>query len=71
MLLDKADPWLIAKAAVMNAVIVTHEALDPPNSKKVKIPNICQVFDVSYVTTYQLLKQLEARFHLAPQISSD
>jgi hypothetical protein len=63
--LDKADPWLIAKAEVTGATIVTHEVLDPPNSKRVKIPNICKEFDVDYITTYQLLRTLEARFILA------
>lgn len=63
--LDKADPWLIAKAAVTGATIVTHERLDPPNSKKVKIPNICKEFGVDCTSTYQLLSQLKARFVLA------
>jgi hypothetical protein len=63
--LDKADPWLIAKAIVTGATIVTHEILDPPNSKKVKIPNICKIFEVNYITTYQLLRQLEAKFILS------
>jgi hypothetical protein len=63
--LDKADPWLIAYAAVTDATIVTHEVLAPPNSKKVKIPNICRVFNVNYITTYQLLRTLQARFRLA------
>lgn len=63
--LDKADPWLIAKAHTINATIVTHERLDPANSKNIKIPNICQVFGVEYISTYELLRSLEARFILA------
>tara|TARA_R110001599_G_scaffold298022_1_gene502318 strand:- start:8222 stop:8716 length:495 start_codon:yes stop_codon:yes gene_type:complete len=63
--LDKADPWLIAKASTLKATIVTHERLDPPSSKNVKIPNICQVFEVEYISTYDLLRRLEAQFILS------
>lgn len=63
--LSKADPWIIAKAATTGGMVVTHEALVPENSKKVKIPNICRQFDVQYIDTYQLLAKLEARFALA------
>jgi hypothetical protein len=44
--LDVADPWLIAKAKVLGATIVTQEVLAPTNTKKVKIPNICIHFGV-------------------------
>lgn len=62
--LSKADPWLIAAASTLGATIVTHENLDPPNSSKVKIPNICVDFGVRYITTYQLLNELNAEFVL-------
>jgi hypothetical protein len=62
--LSKADPWIIAKASTMSATVVTHEALVPDNSKKVKIPNICKQFNVEYINTYQLLLKLEAKFVL-------
>jgi len=63
--LSKADPWIIAKAAATGGTVVTHEALVPENSRKVKIPNICREFNVEYINTYQLLSKLEARFTLA------
>ena len=62
--LGVADPWLVAKAKTTGAVLVTHEALVPANSKKVKIPNICQHFFVQYISTFSLLRRLEARFTL-------
>ncbi len=40
------------------------EKLVPPNSKKVKIPNICRAFEVEWLDTYQLLSELGARFTL-------
>lgn len=63
--LDKADPWLISKASVINATIVTHERLDPPNSTKVKIPNVAQHFGVECISTFTLLKVMKAKFTLA------
>lgn len=60
--LAKADPWLIAKAKVLNAVVVTQEVAVEQNSKKVKIPNICLKFGVEYINTFQLLQQLNACF---------
>lgn len=63
--LAKADPWIIAKAKSIGATVVTHEALVAPNTKKVKIPNICQQFGVPCLNTFQFLRNLRARFVLA------
>ena len=62
--LDGADPWVIAHGKAKNAIVVTHEVLAAYNSKKVKIPNICRLFDVKYINTYQLLRNLKATFGL-------
>ncbi|WP_323846694.1 DUF4411 family protein [Microbulbifer magnicolonia] len=63
--LGKADPWLVATAAVTGGTVVTHEVPVPANSTKVKIPNICDAFGIPYITTFQLLNKLEAQFVLA------
>lgn len=63
--LSKADPWLVAAAATTGATIVTHEIRVPDNSSKVKIPNICEAFEVPYISTFQLLSNLQVRFVLA------
>lgn len=60
-----ADPWLIAKAKVTKATVVTLESLVPENSKKIKIPNICRQFDLEYINTFKLLRTLEAKFVLS------
>lgn len=62
--LAKADPWIIAKAKTIGATVVTHEALLAPNTKKVKVPNICHQFDVPCLNTFQFLRELDARFIL-------
>lgn len=61
--LSGGDPWLIAKARTIGAAVVTHESLfDPKIKKKVKIPNVCEAFDVEYIDTFELLNRLRAKF---------
>lgn len=62
--LAKADPWLIAKARVLNSTVVTHEIYSPDIRRAVKIPNVCQQFGVSYMDTFDLLRQHSASFSL-------
>jgi hypothetical protein len=62
--LTVADPWLIAKAKILGATLVTHETMAPTGSKKVKIPNICRKFEVSVCNTFDMLAALEAQFVL-------
>jgi hypothetical protein len=62
--LSKADPWIIAKAATLGAIVVTHERRVAENSRKIKIPNICEIFSVNYMNTFSVLKTLEAKFVL-------
>lgn len=61
--LQKADAWVISYAAVRNYTVVTQEAPVGLGAKKVKIPNICQVFGVNYVDTYTVLRKTGAQFH--------
>ena len=53
-----SDPWLIAYASVHRGVVVTHEVLAGPKTTKVKIPDICEHFDVSYVNVFEMMRQL-------------
>lgn len=62
--LSGADPWLVARASLTGETIVTHEVPVDANSKKVKIPNICDHFEVDYINTFELLNLLDARFML-------
>ena len=57
-----ADGWLIACARSKGLVVVTHEVLDPSVKRKVPIPNVCQAFDVRYVDTFTMLRELGVRF---------
>lgn len=64
LFLSKADPWLIAKSCVTGAQLVTHEIKVAENSKDVRIPNVCEAFGVTYLSTFQLLQRLDAKFIL-------
>lgn len=62
--LGGADPWLIAKARVLDHTIVTLERLDIGNRRKFLIPNVCQHYGVECINTFDMLNRLEARFVL-------
>lgn len=57
-----ADPWVIAQCRIDSATVVTQEARAGINSKRVKIPNICDAFDVRHVDTYGMMRALGAKF---------
>lgn len=61
----KADPWIIAKAKVIGATVVTHESIVAPETKKVKVPNICQVFGVRCIDTFSFLRETGVKFVLS------
>ena len=52
-----ADPWLIAHARAQGGKVVTQEVRVGGNSKKVKIPNVCDAFGVESVNMYQMLRE--------------
>lgn len=61
--LAKADPWVIAHAAAYGGAVVTLEARVPSNSSKIKIPNVCDHFNIRSMGLYQMLRELGASFH--------
>ena len=64
--LNGADPWIIAKAMIMqDTVIVTHEQFNLQMRRKYSIPNVCQHFGVTCLNTFELLSRMDARFVLA------
>ncbi len=60
--MDKADPWLIAKAMTTDSIVVTHEVYEPHSKKSVKIPNVCKEFGVKYQNTFTTLRDLKVSF---------
>ena len=65
---DNADAWLIAYAKASGRVLVTLEEHDPFIRKAVRIPNVCRAagVDVEYVTTFDMLRALRAKFNWHP-----
>lgn len=55
---DNADAWVVAYAKAKGCVVVTHEQYDPGVKVKIPIPNVCQAFDVQYVDTFRMLRDL-------------
>lgn len=53
-----ADGWLVAYAKVKGSVVVTQEVPVPDAKRRVPIPNVCQAFDVPYVDTFHMLREL-------------
>ncbi|MCA1931982.1 MAG: DUF4411 family protein [Calditerrivibrio sp.] len=56
-----ADAWIIAFAKHNNLIVVTHESFNPSSKKKVLIPNVCKDFNIKYITTFEMLKELNFR----------
>ncbi|MCY4100007.1 MAG: DUF4411 family protein, partial [Rhodobacteraceae bacterium] len=62
--LASGDYWLIAYAMVNQCKVVTLEAPAPPNSPKIKIPDVCRAFNLDCMKTFDLLQIAGARFVL-------
>ena len=59
---DLADPWLIAFAMSNDWTIVTYEKSEPNRKNKIKIPEVCNQFDVRYINTIEMLRELNENF---------
>jgi len=62
----KADAWLIAYAKIHGLIVVTLEEYSKDARRKVLIPNVCEAFNVEYVDTFKMLRDLGISFHWNP-----
>lgn len=54
-----ADPWVIAHALREGATVVTkEEKVTAVNSTRIKIPNVCEKMNVSWMNDFQLIIEL-------------
>lgn len=61
-----ADPWVIAHAINENAIVVTkEEKVTALNSKRVKIPNVCDNMGIRWINDFQFLDEVDVRFSCA------
>lgn len=56
-----ADGWLVAYAMVHGCTVVTNERPEPDSRRTIKIPDVCQQFNVQFVNTFDLLRKLRVR----------
>lgn len=59
--LDSADYRLIAHAIATGATVVTREQPAPDAKKKIKIPDVCDAFDVAWTDPFSLYRALGMR----------
>jgi hypothetical protein len=59
---NEADGWLVAYAMAKGRIVVTHEVPAPDAKNRVPIPNVCVQFNVPYVDTFKMLRDLGVRF---------
>lgn len=58
-----ADPWLIAHAMNESVTVVTkEEKVTQSNSKKIKIPNVCENLGVRCIDDFEFVKEIGIRF---------
>ncbi len=58
-----ADPWVIAHALSENATVVTkEEKVTASNSKKIKIPNVCDNIGVRWIDDFLFIDELDITF---------
>jgi len=61
---DEADAFLVAYAMKdsKNRVLVTHEVSQPNRKNKIKIPEPCDHFGVTYMNPIEMFRKLEVTF---------
>jgi hypothetical protein len=55
------DGWLVAYALAKGRVVVTQEVSAPEAKNRVKIPNVCDAFQILCIDTFRMLRELGAR----------
>lgn len=59
-----ADPWVIAHSIHENSIVVTkEEKIIALNSKRIRIPNVCDNMGVRWINDFQFIDELDIRFN--------
>jgi hypothetical protein len=59
---ENADAWVIAYSLTYDFTIVTQEVLDENIKRKIPIPNVSKAFNIRYINTFTLLRELKFQF---------
>jgi|WetSurMetagenome_2_1015567.scaffolds.fasta_scaffold56739_2 hypothetical protein len=58
-----ADPWVISHALSRNATVVTKDNLEiAMNTKRIKIPNVCENMGIRWIDDFTFVKELGLKF---------
>lgn len=57
-----ADAWLVAYGRVHGVTVVTNEQSAPESKKSIKLPDVCDEFDVRHVDLFSMLRALNVHF---------
>lgn len=57
-----ADGWLVACGQVNGATVVTNEQSAPESRRQVKLPDVCDAFEVRRANIFDMLRALNVRF---------
>ena len=60
-----ADGWLVAYARVHGATVVTNEQSAPESKREIKLPDVCNQFDVQHENIFDMLRALNVCFDRA------
>lgn len=55
---NTADAWIVAYAKAKRCIVVTDEQYDPDIRRKILIPNVCELFGIKCMNTFQMLREL-------------
>lgn len=60
-----ADPWVIAHAMAMDAVVVTKEQFETNQTKRIKIPNVCEAMGIEWIDDFEMVRRLGIQFKVS------
>lgn len=61
-----ADGWLVAQGVVTGKTVVTNEQPRPESRGVIKLPDVCQHFNVQVEDTFSMLHRLGVQYHWSP-----
>jgi hypothetical protein len=57
-----ADPWVIAFAIAEDAIVVTKETPSGENSRRIKIPDVCNALNLPWMNDFEFAREVGIRF---------
>lgn len=65
-----ADPWVIALALAEDATVVTKELPVGSRSQRIRIPDVCEAFDVKWMSDFSFARAIGIRFSASIQMTA-